>query len=1176
MIYNHRSRSSLRAAHGRGTLAFTRACLHVTLALLAQKGGRLPHRMDAVLGELFALDASAVDAGVGWHNVEAAVGAELLKLQQPRVAAADDASMAVDPDQPGGAAAAGAGGESDPLEGRTGPTHVQICEELSNGTLRFRADDCDVESHSNFSSVRANACVFAGKWMYEVTLGSGGIQQLGWATQECRFTNEEGVGDSPQSYAYDGKRVRKWNEGQHGYGQAWEAGDVIGCLIDLDERVVSFCRNGEDMGPAFENIGNRPGTAYFPALSLSMGERSVVNFGYWPMLFPQPGFSPVEVTPQDDADAAHYLLGCFRRLLPAVVNDEPLPGSAEGSPGAVADGTGVLASHACFQPLGAAWGSPHVIGRELVPLLLELSAEQLVTTLEMLVACLEPADLAHVVSGVMDRCMVRCKMTNLGDGAAAKSLELAKRVLLNRNLLNIWLRSPAFPYQLEGLFSVKKPSVGDLAKLLPSVWWTDAKDPACSQEQFEAAIEKLQESVKVQHQLQQELCSVLVSDTQPLGPSLLAGWEELAAAMDDSAGAKRRKVQLEPEPESEPTSDSEDMGAAAAAAGGGGEVGAAGGSGKGCSVEFSTAAFGAGTRGYAGAEFDALSPSGLFRDWARQLAFRNANAQADAMPTPGASTPSVVSNVFFCFLAHLNGYQEPDVATATNRLTARILGITRGSARRDNNYPALPRIGGLYSSICKEKPAADAAAFAESVSEHGAGADYADTLEVVMLLYHVGVKHQLKLAGVALQSQVQAIAQLEELEKRIALLEDGAEALRHHTLTKQVIWEEITESSRLCVWFKLQLHRQGKLEAMFRACVSITTILATLSANLNLDGETDRLTVSSTAFSFLPEFYLDSMIDAFSTLALRRLGDETTLPLTDEQHRDGFEVIVNFVASHFNSKAIINSDMRDTLIQCISGVLQVAEFVPVFEQLEVRYLFGRALLSSFDAHCWLPVTSILLRQWRGTGFGDGLTAESAANKTGSEELQAVFVRCCDEQPQQTADFLNRVFDNLNWTMTEFGLALAEVDALGEDMAGAQTHRKCTIMFELSVNLLRVLEFCCLRLSKAFLDTQAEGAQVSLTRLVELMIHTLNKTTAGNDARVFARVLERDIPGLEKVKRQSIYRPIVGVITNLRRESDTTEDHSLLQTCCRHASVALESFRCANPTYVSNVWNLHVC
>lgn len=33
-------------------------------------------------------------------------------------------------------------------------------------------------------------------------------QQIGWATIHCPFTAEEGVGDAPDSYAVDGKRLR--------------------------------------------------------------------------------------------------------------------------------------------------------------------------------------------------------------------------------------------------------------------------------------------------------------------------------------------------------------------------------------------------------------------------------------------------------------------------------------------------------------------------------------------------------------------------------------------------------------------------------------------------------------------------------------------------------------------------------------------------------------------------------------------------------------------------------------------------------------------------------------------------------------------------------------------------------------------------------------------------------
>lgn len=47
--------------------------------------------------------------------------------------------------------------------------------------------------------------------MYEVVLGTSGLMQIGWCTASCKFTREEGVGDTPYSYAIDGYREAKWN-----------------------------------------------------------------------------------------------------------------------------------------------------------------------------------------------------------------------------------------------------------------------------------------------------------------------------------------------------------------------------------------------------------------------------------------------------------------------------------------------------------------------------------------------------------------------------------------------------------------------------------------------------------------------------------------------------------------------------------------------------------------------------------------------------------------------------------------------------------------------------------------------------------------------------------------------------------------------------------------------------
>ena len=64
--------------------------------------------------------------------------------------------------------------------------------------------------------------------------------QVGWATQHCKFYTESGVGDSPDSYAFDGNRLRTWNVSTKTYGEMWLSGDIIGCTIHLQKGEIEF------------------------------------------------------------------------------------------------------------------------------------------------------------------------------------------------------------------------------------------------------------------------------------------------------------------------------------------------------------------------------------------------------------------------------------------------------------------------------------------------------------------------------------------------------------------------------------------------------------------------------------------------------------------------------------------------------------------------------------------------------------------------------------------------------------------------------------------------------------------------------------------------------------------------------------------------------------------------
>lgn len=88
--------------------------------------------------------------------------------------------------------------------GRLGPAHVMFDVSTNVGSLIIDCDRLGISSHSGFSSIRATVGVFRGKWQYEICLNSKGVMQVGWATHKCRFSQEKGVGDTENSYAYDG------------------------------------------------------------------------------------------------------------------------------------------------------------------------------------------------------------------------------------------------------------------------------------------------------------------------------------------------------------------------------------------------------------------------------------------------------------------------------------------------------------------------------------------------------------------------------------------------------------------------------------------------------------------------------------------------------------------------------------------------------------------------------------------------------------------------------------------------------------------------------------------------------------------------------------------------------------------------------------------------------------
>ncbi|KAK8791921.1 hypothetical protein WA158_005298 [Blastocystis sp. Blastoise] len=135
-------------------------------------------------------------------------------------------------------------------------------------------EDGIIQGASEFSTIRlSNILLVTGKYYFESTI-------LRWADSEFKPNEQEnnGVGDDNHSYSFDGVRGKKWNNSKdESYGQKWSVGDVIGCLIDIDNRQISFSLNGKTLGTCFENINTIYGL--YPACSLENEESILINLG---------------------------------------------------------------------------------------------------------------------------------------------------------------------------------------------------------------------------------------------------------------------------------------------------------------------------------------------------------------------------------------------------------------------------------------------------------------------------------------------------------------------------------------------------------------------------------------------------------------------------------------------------------------------------------------------------------------------------------------------------------------------------------------------------------------------------------------------------------------------------------------------------------------------------------
>jgi hypothetical protein len=149
-----------------------------------------------------------------------------------------------------------------------------------------------------------------GKWFYEVVVVARGRGCVGFADYEYSgdAAAGRGVGDDTHSWGFNGfDAVVRHGSKDSSWGCEWQAGDVIGCFIDLEDGKVQFSLNGsfdDGLGTAFTDIAFV--NCVTPVISFESSFQFRANFGDKPFRHqPLPGYRSVQHWVREFAELKH-------------------------------------------------------------------------------------------------------------------------------------------------------------------------------------------------------------------------------------------------------------------------------------------------------------------------------------------------------------------------------------------------------------------------------------------------------------------------------------------------------------------------------------------------------------------------------------------------------------------------------------------------------------------------------------------------------------------------------------------------------------------------------------------------------------------------------------------------------------------------------------------------------
>ncbi|XP_076834094.1 ryanodine receptor 3 isoform X4 [Brachyhypopomus gauderio] len=174
-----------------------------------------------------------------------------------------------------------------------------------------------------FFRLEKTYAVRQGRWYFEFEAVTGGDMRVGWARPGLRPDIELGTDD--KAYVFDGYRGHRLHQGSRLFGRCWRAGDVVGCMVNMEDKSMIFTLNGEilitNKGSelCFTDFETEDG--FIPVCSLGLSQVGRMNLGkdastfkYYTMCGLQEGFEPFAVNMNREVTM------WFSKRLPTFVN----------------------------------------------------------------------------------------------------------------------------------------------------------------------------------------------------------------------------------------------------------------------------------------------------------------------------------------------------------------------------------------------------------------------------------------------------------------------------------------------------------------------------------------------------------------------------------------------------------------------------------------------------------------------------------------------------------------------------------------------------------------------------------------------------------------------------------------------------------------------------------------